>query len=227
MAKSLFLSVLLSLFVCMSAVAQVNKEKRDITEFASVEAAKGVNISLVQCDKYELEVVTEGCPTSDVETSIKKGKLFVKMKKRTPGSAVQVFIYFKDLNSVTLKGGASVRTDCLFAHKGEFILDLGAQCEAEMEVEIEKLIVEANTSVLMMSGKADSQEVLMTGTLGNCSYDAESLYTKTTQIEVTGAEAVVRASESIEATAVGGKIKCLGGAKVTEKTSFGGEIIKE
>lgn len=227
MAKSLFLSVLLSLFVCMSAVAQVNKEKRDITEFASVEAAKGVNIALVQCDKYELEVVTEGCSTSDVETSIKKGKLFVKMKKRTPGSAVQVFIYFKDLNSVTLKGGASVRTDCLFAHKGEFILDLGAQCEAEMEVEIEKLTVEANTSVLMMSGKADSQDVLMTGTLGNCSYDAESLYTKTTQIEVTGAEAVVRASESIEATAVGGKIKCLGGAKVTEKTSFGGEIIKE
>lgn len=227
MSKSLFICVLMSICLCLSAEAQVNKEKREIAEFTCVEAAKGVNITLVQCDKYELEVVTEGCPTADVETSLKKGCLLVKMKKRTAGSAVQVFIYFKDINSVTLKGGASVMTECLFAHKGEFTLNMGAQCEAEMEVEMEKLIVEANTSLVVMSGKADSQEVYMTGTLGNCSYDGESLYTKSTSIEVTGAKATVRASESINAVANGGKIECLGTDKIVEDASYGGEIVKK
>lgn len=227
MKKRILLSVVMTLFCFVATIAQVNKEKREIAEFSDIEAAKGVNISLIQCDKYEIEVVTEGCPTQDVETSIKKGKLLVKMKKRTPGSAVQVFVYFKDINSVALKGGASVMTNCLFAHKGEFLLDLGAQCEAEMEVELGKLIVDANTSKVMMSGKADSQEISMTGTLGNCSYDGESLYTKTTLVEVTGAEAVVRASESIEANATGGKITCKGTTNIKESSTFGGEIVKE
>lgn len=227
MKKCVLFSILLCFCSVSAIVAQVNKEKREITEFIDVEAAKGVNISLVQCDKYGIEVVTEGCPTADVETVVKKDKLTVKMKKRTPGSAVQVFIYFKDINSVVLKGGASVMTDCLFAHKGEFKLDLGAQCEAEMEVEIGKLIVEANTSIIEMSGKADCQEVFISGTLGESNYNAESLYTKTTQIEVSNSDAVVRASESIDAIAAGGKIKCIGTNNVSEKTSFGGKIIKE
>lgn len=70
-------------FAC--ATFAENKEDRKLSDnFTTIEVSKGANVSLIDCDKTALEVVTDGCPTSDVETIVKNGTLTVKMKKRTP-----------------------------------------------------------------------------------------------------------------------------------------------
>lgn len=225
MKKGIFISAVAALIISLNANAEATKEKREIGTFSQIEASKGVNISLVQCDdKHELEVVTEGCPTSDVDAFVKKDVLYVKMKKRTAGSAVEVFIYFKDVDAVTVKGGASLSTDCLFSHKGKFTLDVASQCEAEMEIEVDELEVFGNTCIITMNGTAKKQVVDISGMLGCCKYDAESLTTEETIINVSSSEAIVNATKTLDATAQGGSIKYTGGAEVIKKESFGGEI---
>ncbi|MBP5364806.1 MAG: DUF2807 domain-containing protein [Bacteroidales bacterium] len=227
MKKGILAGALIALTMSLNAFAEANKEKRDIDEFSKIEASKGVNVSLIQNnEKREIEVVTEGCPTADVETTIKKDVLYVKMKKRTAGSAVQVFVYFKDIDEVKLKGGASVDTECLFAHEGKFTLDLAADCEAEMDVEVDELEVLGNTCMITMSGKAKKQTVDIAGTLGNSKYDAEALESDECDIIATTAEAVVNVKDKLNAQSAGGIIRYKGTAEVTKKETFEGKIVE-
>lgn len=219
----------LMLFVCCILATAANKEKRAIEQFTQIEVSKGANISLVQCDTLYLEVVTDGCPTSDVETYVKKGILYVRMAKRTAGSAVQVFIYFSDVERIDVKTGASVETDCHFEHRGSaFTLAVGAKCEAEMDIDVDELVVDANSCTIELEGIAKKQTVDFAGTVGEAKYDASSLESEDVEINVSGAEATVKFSKSLIAKAVGGTIKYIGDeSNVKAETSLGGKVEKD
>lgn len=227
MTKKLFTVVALML-ICI-ALQAANKERRETETFTQIEVSKGANISLVQCDSLYLEVVTDGCPTSDVETYVKKGILYVRMAKRTPGSAVQVFIYFGDVERIDVKTGASVDTDCHFEHHGgAFTLAVGAKCEAEMDIDVDELIVDANSCTIELEGIAKKQTVDFAGTVGEARYDASSLESEEVDITVSGAEATVKFSKSLNAKAMGGSITYIGDeANVTAQESLGGKIQKQ
>ncbi|MBQ2321909.1 MAG: DUF2807 domain-containing protein [Bacteroidales bacterium] len=205
-----------------------NKEERALTgDFRAIEVSKGANVSLIQCDKTAMEVVTDGCPTSDVETVVKDGVLSVKMKKRTPGSAVQVFVYFKDLDRISVRRGASISTDCLFAHKGKLTLEVGAQSEASLDLDVTELDVDANTCVIKLEGKAERQNVVVAGTVGISTYNAEELETKHVKIKAIDTDAVVNFSESLTAEAVSCTIKYVGDSSKVKKTTKGGGSVEE
>ncbi len=212
----------------MTAFAEANKEKREISGIKTIEISKGANVSLIDCDKEEIEVVTEGCPTSDVETTIKDGVLQVRMKKRTAGSAVQVFVYFKDIDAISVKTGASVQTDCLFEHEGELALNVGAKCEAEMDLRVGKLSVEAVSAKIILSGSADDFDVKIGGAVGDSELDALSLQCKTIALEATNTDATVWFTDSLDATAKAGTVKYKGPAdKVNANCSFGGQVVAQ
>ena len=193
--------------ISLMASAQVNKETRVLEgTYSRIEALKGVNVSLHQCDTDELEIVTEGCSTTDVDTYIKKGTLFIKMKKITKGSAVQVFVKLKDVESLYIHGGASLSTECVFQRKGALQLDVAATCEVEMELDVDELTVSANSCQISLSGDARKQTVEVKGTVGEMKYDAISLKSEDVEIYSSEAESDVYFTNSLKAECVSGTI---------------------
>lgn len=225
--KKLIFTTVAALAASVCALAQ-NKESRDLADgFSTIEVTKGANVSLIQCDKTALEVVTDGCPTADVETMVNNGTLTVKMKKRTPGSAVQVMVYFKDLNHIKVKRGASIQTDCLFAHKGKLTLEVGAQSEVQLDLDVDELDVDANTCVINLEGNAKKQKVLIAGTVGQSTYNAEDLESEDVDIKAIDTDAVVSFSNSLKAEAVSCTIRYVGdSAKVSKSTKGNGKVVE-
>lgn len=227
MTKKL-LTAALSLLAAVGTATAANKETRKLeNNFTAIEISKGANVSLIQGDKMGMEVVTDGCPTSDVLTEVKNGVLSVRMKKRTVGSAVQVFVYFADLDRISVKRGASVQTDCLLAHKGTLTLEVGAQSEASLDLDVEELNVDANTCVITLEGKAERQKVLIAGTVGSSSYNAEELESKHVDIKAIDTDAIVNFSESLKAEAVSCTIKYIGDSSKVHKTTKGNGNVVE
>ncbi|MCQ2202665.1 MAG: DUF2807 domain-containing protein [Bacteroidales bacterium] len=196
-----------SLFTVAVNAQDTNREKRDLGgNYTRIEALKGVNVSLHQCDQDEIEVVTQDCPTSDVDTYIKKGTLFIKMKKVTKGSAVQVFVKFKDVDEIEVRRGASVETECLFQHKGKLTLGVAAESEVEMEIETDEIEVDANSCQVVLSGEAKKQTVTAKGTLKDMKYDALSLKSEDIEIFASEAECDVQFTNTLKAECVAGTI---------------------
>lgn len=227
MIKRLLTVAIATLTFACATVAE-NKEDRKLSDnFTTIEVSKGANVSLIQCDKTALEVVTDGCPTSDVETIVKNGTLTVKMKKRTPGSAVQVMVYFKDLDHIIVKRGASLETDCLFARKGALKLDVGAQSEVKLDLDVEELNVDANTCVINVEGKATKQNVIIAGTVGESTYNAEDLECKYADVKAIDSEVIINFTESLKAEAISGTIKYIGdGSQVTKTIKGNGSVVE-
>ncbi len=221
MIKKLILTALAAITVATTAMAE-NKEERNVNgKFTAVEIQKGANVSLVQGDKVGLEVVTDGCPTSDVETSVANGVLTVKMKKRTPGSAVQVFVYFKDIDKVTVRRGASVETDGTFTHSGKFTLDIGAKCEAKMDIDVEELNVDASTCMILLEGKATKQNVVVVGTVGSSTYDAKGLESDDVTIKAVNSDAIVKFNNKLKADALACTVRYIGDSSKVTKSGTG------
>lgn len=228
LTMKLLINLTILMAMCVAAVAAPQKETRTTEAYTRIEASKGVNISLIQCDdRNNIEVVTDGCPTSDVETYVKEGTLYARVKKRTKGSAVQIYVYFQSIDGVSVKGGASVETDCLLKHSGTFELNVGAQCEANLEVEMNNLTIDGNTCSITLSGKAENHTMSLAGTLGSCNFDGEMFWARNATINVTRANALINIIEKIKAKAVAGKIQVKGdNAKIEATSNLGGLVEK-
>ena len=135
--------------------------------------------------------------------------------------AVQVMVYFKDIDKVTVRRGASVETDCLFCHKGKLTLDVGAKCEAKMEIEVDELSVDASTSVISLEGKATRQTVFVAGTLGESSYDAHQLESEDVSIKAINTDAIVKFSNSLNAESIACTIRYIGDDSKVKKSGTG------
>ncbi len=221
MIKRLILTALAAMTVAAAAMAEEKEERKVNGKFTEVEVLKGANVSLVQGDKVGLEIVTDGCPTSDVETAVKDGVLTVKMKKRTPGSAVQVMVYIKDINKVTARRGASVETDGTFTHSGKLTLDIGAKCEAKMDIDVDELSVDASTCMILLEGKAKKQNVVVVGTVGSSTYDAKELESEDITIKAVNSDAIVKFSNKLKAEALACTIRYIGDSSNVTKSGTG------
>ena len=230
--KQILTLVLISMlsFTAVWADDDVNKEQRTIEEFTKIEASKGLSVMLIQCDHYGIEAVTQGCPTSDVETVVKNGTLLTKMKKKTAGSAVSVFVYYKDIDAITIKTGASVETNdgCHLEHRGTpLTLDVSAKCEAELDIDVDELVVSSNSCSITLSGKATRQDVRMKGTVRDSKYDAEHLWSEVVNIYASGCDSEIYATKSIKAEAEGCTIRYRGDATVESVVKAKGKVVKK
>lgn len=220
--KILAAALLLSAALTTTQTLAEDREERTIDGlFTAVEANKGANVSLVQDEKIGIEVETDGCPTSDVETTVANGVLVVKMKKRTAGSAVKVSVHFKEIDKVIVRRGASVETDGTFTRRGTFTLDIGAKCEAKMDIDVDNLVVDANTCRVNIEGDAKTQKVFIAGTVGQSIYNAADLNSEDVEIKAVNSEATVKFSNKLEANSIAATIKYIGDSSKVTKTGNG------
>lgn len=226
MKARLIAAAILSAAMFTDALAEDHEERNIDGLFTAVEVSKGANVTLVQGEKVGLEVVTDGCPTSDVETFVQNGILTVRMKKRTPGSAVQVKVYFKDIDKVTVRRGASAETDGTFKRKGKLTLDVGAKCEAKMDVDVDELEVDASTCTVELEGRAAKQRVFVAGTVGQAKYDAEDLESEDVTIKAVNSVATVKFSGTLDANSVKSTISYVGDDSKVTKSGSGDVVAK-
>lgn len=227
MASRLLWAAIVSASISTQQALAEEREQREVGgSFTTVEVNKGANVTLIQGEREGLEIVTDGCPTADVETFVKDGQLTVRMKKRTPGSAVQVKVYFRDIDEVTIRRGASAETDGTLKHAGTLKLDVGAKCDAKMDVDVDNLEVDASTCTIEVEGRAKSQKIFVAGTLGNASYNAEELESEDVKIKAVNAEATVRFSGKLDAEAVRGTINYVGNDANVTKSGNGNIVAK-
>lgn len=227
MIKRLLCVALATLALAISSMAE-NKEDRKLNDsFSTIEVTKGVNVLLVQCDKLALEILTDGGPTSDVETILNNGTLTVKMKRKTSCTAAQVTVYFKDLEHIIVKRGATLNTPCLFKRDGSLSVDVGAQSKVELDIEVDELTVDGNTCNVDVTGKCNKQTVKLSGVVGSATYSAITFDSKVADIKVISANAEVMFSDSLIAEAINGTIKYTGDPNQVQKTEKAkGEVIE-
>lgn len=212
--------------LAMAALCQAQQtEMRDLGNFKKINASKGVNISLTQGKQTEMEVNVDGCALEDVAAEIKKETLFVKMKRRPQGAAVQVIVTYVDIDEISVSSGASVETQDPIERES-LTVSAGANTETNLEVYVKRLDVSINSALVSISGEAESQTVEATAVVSNAKYDGAALASKHAKAKAgLNAQIEIKASETIEAEANGGTVAYrTENAKVTTAKSNGGQI---
>lgn len=192
-------------------------------DFNSIEVYDQLSAELIPSDKNYVEVT--GSNAQNVEIVNKNGKLKIRMKldQFLQGDKTNVKIYYRSLNSVAVKEGASVTSKSAVETSS---LSLNANKGSSISLEINSNSVDVRLDsggIIETSGKANSQDVVANS---GGSYEGSKLKTKTTNVTVNaGGNAEIYATEYVKAkTRAGGNIDVFGGAEVDQKTIAGGTV---
>lgn len=221
------LIVLLLPFCGMTLNAQEAKtEVRKLQEFDNIRVSKGINVTLVEGDKPQAEIHIENAETSDVIILQEGRNLTVKMRTMVKKEvAVNVYVTFKTLREISTGTGGNVESEDLI-EADQLVLEGGMDGSISVEVEVNKLVVNASTGSIEVKGTADYIDV-HTSTGGR--FLGANLQTKEAVVKSnTGSSAQVWVIEKITATAgSGAKIEYTGDPqKVETKVTLGGKIEK-
>ena len=192
-------------------------------DFNSIEVYDQLSAELIPSDKNHVEIA--GSNAQNVEIVNKNGKLKIRMKldQFLQGDKTNVKIYYRSLNSVAAKEGASVTSKSAVNTSS---LSLNANKGSSISLEINSNSVDVRLDsggFIETSGKANSQNVV-SNSGGN--YEGSKLMTKTTNVTVNaGGNAEIYATEYVSAkTRAGGNIDVFGGAEVDQKIIAGGTV---
>lgn len=224
--KRMLLASAALLLLSSSVVRGENRDERQMSgRFDAIEVRKGANIALFQSDKNKVEIVTEGCPTADVLTSVEEGVLLVRMSKRTAGSAVMVNVYFTgDIHRILVRQGASASTGCLYQSNDKLFVEVGGKSEVNLEVAVGEMEVDANTCHVSLEGTAKHLKANFNGRLGKAVYNCRELKCEAIDIRAVNADSEVCFTDWLKAEASGCTIRYKGAGQVRKTLSGGGLV---
>ena len=223
---------IISLFLVSGTFAQEkNQEKhkqvRKVGSFDKVKATKGINVTLIEGSKEEVEVtIVNGSPV-DVVTELKNKKLTVKMKTKIyKDVAVQVYVTYVRIREIYAGSGASIDAENTIT-SDKLLIDGGTDSEVILDIDVNALEASISAGRMELEGSAVSQ-VVKANTGGKyLSYDLKSddVIAKAN----TGGRVEVTVSKSIKASASnGGSVNFKGNPdKIDKKTSLGGKVNQE
>ncbi len=219
---------IISLFIVSASFAQKNSARqssvRKMGSFEKVKAAKGINVTLIEGSKEEVQVDIVNGSLSDVITQLKKNQLTVKMKTKIyKDVAVQVYVTYVNLSAITAGSGATIDAENTII-TDKLTLDGGTDSKIVLEVDANTLVANVSAGRMELSGKVKSQ-IITANTGGKyLAYDLES--EETTAKANTGGKIEITVTEKLNATASNkGSILYKGNPpKVSKKVSMGGKI---
>lgn len=222
---------LLIVLATVLAIVNINAEElvgtRSLDHFDKISATNGTNVLLRNSTEEKVEVRVENGLLSDITTEVTNGTLKVKMKPQiNKDISVVVIVYYKDLRSISANTGATIKTKDLLITE---LLDISAYTGAEVEAEIQctdvKILSTGGAEVKTIGWCERLEATTKTGGL----LDAQGLKADRVLAKAaTGASLWAYPIDYLEASAnTTGKIYYINApAKMTEKISSGGEIIK-
>ncbi len=226
----LFSTLITALFIAVGAttVAQSkHKENRDLPEFEKVKATKGINITLIEGDKQNVEVNVQNALLTDVITTVENRTLVLKMKTKIyKNMAVQVYVTYTKLREIDAGMGASVDAENTI-EADNLKISAGADTNIQLDVEVSNALeVSLSAAKATITGSAKYQDITANTGSKYFGFDVEcdEAFVKAN----TGGTIQVNASKKLQATAgTGATVEYKGNPDNFEyKESLGGKVVK-
>ncbi len=200
---------------------------RKVGSFDKVKASKGINVTLIEGDKEEVDVHIKNAEITDVITTVKNRELQVKMKTKIyKDVAVQVYVTYKRMREIDAGSGATIDAEnTIYAESLK--LRGGTESNITLDVDVNNLDVKGSTSKIEIEGKAKYQEVNI-GAGGK--YLGFNLESKEAYIKATlGSIVEVTANEKLDARAGSGGVVYYRGepGKIETSENTGGKVKKD
>jgi hypothetical protein len=188
--------------------AGLTKESRNVSGFKEVELRGIGNLSIEQTGSESLTVEAEKDIMPKLKTRIVNGRLIIGPEANTNIQTAEPITYkltVKDLKSLAVLGSANIDAT---------------------GIETDRLAVTiSGAGNVKMGGKADKQEINITGT---GAYQTQNLKSKEVQIDVAGAgSAIVNVSEKLDAEISGvGSVEYIGDPTIKQDVIGAGRVSK-
>jgi len=219
--------LLFAVTLSLSAQEADHTQIRKVGSFDKVKASKGINVTLIEGDKEEVDVHIKNAEVTDVITTVKNRKLTVKMKTKIyKDMAVQVYVTYKRLREIEAGSGATIDAEnTIYAESLK--LHAGTESNLLLDVDVNNLEVSGSTCKIEIEGKTKYQEVNI-GTGGKYhGFNLES--TETYAKSTLGSIVEVSAEERLSGTAGSGGVVYYRGEpnKIEKSENTGGKVKKD
>ena len=227
MKNSPLLLVTAMLVVFVPAVNAQITEKRDLSEFHSLNISSEIDAELVLSEKEGIELEIENANPLSLVSEVKDGVLTVKMKTGSYKDAVlKVKINFKDFKEIESTGRASVwsQEDIYLDELSIRLYNGGATRLRLFCDDVDINISQGSILTLKGDGKFQKVKVNTKATYSGYEFKSEKAVVNSSSYAI----AKVHVSNYLEAKASsGGFIGFVGNpSRVERKTSLGGEVLE-
>lgn len=212
------------------AVAQgsgLQSEHRDLPAFEKIKATKGINITLIEGDKQDVEINIKNGNLDDVITTVDKRMLVLKMKTKIyKNMAVQVYVTYTKLREIDAGMGASIDAENTI-EADNLKISAGADTKIELDVEVtNSLEVSLGAARATITGTTKYLDVTANTGSKFFGFDLENeeAFVKAN----TGGLIQVKANKKLNATAgTGANVEYKGEPQKFEyKESLGGKVVQ-
>ncbi|MEL6122486.1 MAG: head GIN domain-containing protein [Bacteroidota bacterium] len=203
----LVITTVFSLF--MGSLVAQGLETRPLDDFDAISIATGINATIIQGNKNSIEIETKGIDTDRIITSIKAGRLTVKVKdkwynmlNRKPRAIKATLTFSGDISAISISSGADVESDGLIESSNlRLKVSSGARAQLHVSANVMDISVSSGATA-RVKGDANDVEVSVSSgaTYSGIDLIAGSVNAKASS----GATARVHAQDAIRARASSG-----------------------
>ena len=199
------------------------KETRFIGPFTKVKSSKGINVTLIEGTKDQVDINIRNASPSDVITTLEGKLLIIKMKTMIKkGVAVTVYVTYQQLSEIQAGSGSYIDNEGVITATN-LKLDVGTESVVQLRTDVTNLNATVAAGRIEISG--DATNVDLSASTGG-KFNAAALAIDNAILKVsTGGQATVRVKNKLNATAgSGGKIYYYGKPLITKSESLGGKV---
>ena len=216
-----------STFAIEAQTTSILKENRELPPFEKIKATKGINITLIEGTKQNVEVNIQNAALVDVITTVENKTLVLKMKTKIyKNMAVQVYVTYTKIREIDAGMGATVDAENTIT-ADNLKISAGADTNIELEVEVKNALeVSLGAAKATITGSAKYQDITANTGSRYMGFDltSEEAFVKAN----TGATIQVHATEKVQASAGTGAVVEYKGTPTNfdYKESLGGKVIQ-
>lgn len=200
--KKIYL-LLIPLIICIISVSgcvsdsdysgSLTNESRNVTDFNKINYNGGGDLIINQGNNTSLIVESDGNMTSNINTSVKNGVLYID-DSSTNSEHIKYYITLQNLNSINSNGVGVIRCNKLKADYLDIDINGGSKYNFT-DLDVNTLNINMNgDSTVILSGIANNQIINING---NGNYQANNLSSKTATITINYGIVTVRVSDLI------------------------------
>ena len=142
--KSIVLSFVLMQTACSVFVSET--ESREVEKFTALQISGLAEVIITQASEQKLVVKVSGMPITDVVTTVENETLIITTKGFHRGESVQVFVHYKQLNSISTSGSAELTSTNTLNTQHMSITTNGAGDIKDLTIKADTLKVSINDS---------------------------------------------------------------------------------
>src|SRR5919202_958624 len=206
----------------------VVSESRNVSGFTKVALESIGDLAIQQTGSESLTIEAEDNIIPKLKTEVKDNRLTISIEPNTSIQATKPISYklsVKDLNALELSGSGSIDAENINTNNLA-VTNRGSGDVAANDVDIKDLkIAQRGSGEVKMSGKADTQDVNISG---SGSYQAENLQSKEAKIVANGSgEATINTSDKLDVRINGsGSVEYSGNPNITQRIRGSGDLVR-